>query len=82
MGVKVKRTHSEHLYQVARDNGVSESVAKAIVTAYLQDLRDSVMAGESISVPNLFSITVSTNGGVSDIRGRVSTALKVAVRGW
>lgn len=83
VGFRVKRQHKDHLYQVAIDSGISERTADRIVSAYLDDLKESLKAGESITVPGLFTITVSkfTNGDI-EMRGSVSTSIKKEVRGY
>ena len=83
LGFRVKRQHKDHLYQVAMDSGISERTADRIVSAYLDDLKESLKAGESITVPGLFTITVSkfTNGDI-EMRGSVSTSIKKEVRGY
>lgn len=82
MGYKVKRMHSEHVNQVAVDNGIPVSVAKSIISAYLEDLRTSLRMGQSVTVPGLFTITVTEDEDGREIRGAVSTTIKREVRGW
>lgn len=58
---------------VARQLGISTSVAEKIIKAYCQDLEDTLLNGVSVNIPGVFSVKVY-DGGV--FRGRVSTTLK------
>lgn len=66
---------------VAAANGISQSLADAIIGAYIDDLKNSLREGESISVPGLFSIapTFLTDGHI-EVRGTVSGALREELR--
>jgi hypothetical protein len=86
MGLQIKRQHKDHLYQIALENGVSERLANSIVKAYIADLHDSILAGEDITVPGLFTIHVNPikrmNGNVElELRGSVSSTIKKEVKG-
>jgi nucleoid DNA-binding protein len=66
---------------VAAENGISQSLADAIVSAYIEDLKNSLKCGESISVPGLFSIaTTALRDGHLEVRGTVSSALRQELR--
>lgn len=83
MSYKVKRVHKAHIWQVATDNGLSERLVEDIVKAYIKDMQDSLKAGESITVPGLFSISYKkTPTGRVELRGSVSTTIKKEVRGF
>ena len=81
MSVRIKKTHRDRLNDVAATNGISKSLAQTLINAYIEDLRDSLFCGQSISVPGLFSIapTVMTDGHL-EVRGTVSSSLRDELR--
>ena len=83
MAYRIKRVHKAHLYQVATENGLSERLVDDIVKAYIRDMQDSLKAGESITVPGLFSISYTKfDNGYIELRGSVSSTIKKEVRGY
>lgn len=82
MSVKIKRTHKQHVEQIATEYGISTQVAERLIKGYISDLQDSLKRKESISVPGLFSITVREGEGGIELRGTVSTVIKREVRGY
>lgn len=81
MAFKVKRVHREHLKSVAMANGISERLADDIIHAYIKDLQDSLMDGEDVSVPGLFSIKHKRcDDGTIALRGAVSVTIKRDVK--
>ena len=83
MAYKVKRVHRAHLYEVSKQMGISERSADMIVKAYLQDLKESLQAGESVTVPGLFTISVKEyENGYCEVRGSVSATIKKEIRGY
>ena len=83
MAYRIKRTHRDHLLEVAYNAGISERLANDIVRAYIQDLKMSLQDGESITVPGLFTITQTRFAdGHTELRGSVSSTIKKEVRGY
>ena len=79
--IKVKKAYATRVTETAEALGLSSATVNSIITAYIEDMRNSLLAHECVNIPGIFSITVidMPNGEV-DIRGAVSTKLRKDIR--
>ena len=81
MSVLMKKRH-EHIMRVSQQCGLSYVVVDSIIKAYIDDLRDSMFAGNSVKIDRLVTIHVTPNGcGGYKTASAVSKTLRAALRG-
>lgn len=71
------KANKSRVRRLAAQFGISMEIAKQIIDAYCKDLEDTLIAGDDVNVPGVFSIKVHKDANGNNIyRGRVSVALK------
>lgn len=80
MGIKVKRKLGERIIRISDDLNIPRTTVETVIRAYLDDLVETAMNGETMVIDNIMSIKlVETDKGDVKLRGRVSPALKAKI---